>query len=69
MNELINRLINFSLQKNMIQEEDIDYSVNLLLDLFKLDSFEKIEIKEELEICTPILEEMLDYAISKNLLM
>ena len=68
MNVLINRLIDFALQKKLLNKEDIDYSVNLLLDLFKLDSFERIEIQEELEICTPILSEMLDYAVKNNLI-
>lgn len=68
MNTLISRLINFACQKNMIKEADVDYSVNLLLDLFKLDSFEMEEVNEELEICTPILEGMLDYAVEKGLI-
>lgn len=68
MNTLINRLIHFAIQKKMIQEEDIDYSVNLLLELFKLDSFEFESVNEELEICTPILEGMLEYAVEKGLI-
>ena len=62
MNHQINRLIHFALQKSMIQEWDIEYSTNLLLALFKLDSFEAEDINEELPTSTPILEEMLDYA-------
>ena len=62
MNHQINRLINFALQKGMIQTVDVEYSVNLLLALFKLDSFECEEIDETLVTSTPILEEMLDYA-------
>ena len=68
MNTLISRLINFACQKNMIEEADIDYSVNLLLDLFKLDSFEFVEVDEKLEICTSILDEMLDAAVEKGLI-
>ena len=30
--------------------DDVDYSVNLLLDLFKLDSFTMQEVNEQLEI-------------------
>ena len=47
MNHQINRLIHFALQKGMIQECDIEYSTNLLLALFKLDSFEAEDINEE----------------------
>lgn len=68
MNRAISRLINFGLKKHMIQEIDVDYSINLLLDLFHLDSFEFVEIDEDLKFCTPILEEMLDYAIKHNMI-
>ena len=40
MNHEINRLIHFGLEHGMIQEEDKDYTVNLLLDLFQLEDFE-----------------------------
>lgn len=68
METLISRLIHFAYQKGMIDEADIDYSVNLLLDLFKLDSFNYVEVDEQLEICTPILDGMLDYAVEKGLI-
>lgn len=61
MNYQINRLLNFALQKGMISELDFDYSANLLITLFKLESFEKAEINETLETATPILEELLNY--------
>jgi len=64
----ISRLICFALQKNLIQEEDIDYSVNLLLDLLHLDHFEMQEVNEELFEATAILEEMLDYAVKENII-
>ena len=68
MNHQINRLIRFALQKGMIQEWDVDYSINLLLALFKLDSFEMEEIYEELPTSTPILEAMLDYGQSVGII-
>lgn len=68
MNHQINRLIHFALQKGMIQEWDIEYSTNLLLALFKLDSFEVEEINEELPTSTPILEAMLDYGQSVGII-
>ncbi|WP_050637513.1 UDP-glucose--hexose-1-phosphate uridylyltransferase [Candidatus Stoquefichus sp. SB1] len=64
----INRLIRFGLDHEMIEQEDVDYSVNLLLDLFQLDSFEKQEVHEFLPEATPILEKMLDYAVEKGLI-
>lgn len=68
MNNAINRLIHFALKNEMIYEEDVDYSVNLLLDLFHLEQFELEEIDEDLEICTPILDVMLDYAVAQNII-
>lgn len=68
MNHQINRLIHFGYSHGMIQENDIDYVVNLLLDLFRLNSFETEEIHERLADCTPILEVMLDYAVKKQLI-
>lgn len=46
MNHQINRLIHFGLQHHLISEDDEIYAVNLLLDLFHLDSFIKEEINE-----------------------
>lgn len=66
MNHEINRLIHFGLEHGMIQEEDKDYTVNLLLDLFQLEDFEWEDIYETLSECTPILENMLDYAVAKK---
>lgn len=63
MNREINRLINFGLQKGLLHEEDVIYTVNQLLGIFNLNEFEKEEINEKLEIATPILEKMLDYAV------
>ena len=68
MNHQINRLIHFGLQHHLITEDDEIYAVNLLLDLFHLDSFTKEEINEELSVATDILEEMLNYATQKGLI-
>ena len=57
MNHEINRLIQFALDKEMITKDECDYSVNLLLDLF-----------EHLPLATPILEKMLDHAVTKGLI-
>ena len=68
MNHQINRLIQFALNHQMIKEEDIDYSVNLLLDLFHLNTFEVENVHEYLNECTDILEKMLDFAVKENLI-
>ncbi len=68
MNLEINRLIHFALQNKLIKTEDKEYSVNLLLDLLKLDDFHEEEIDESLEVCTPILERMLEYAVNHGII-
>ncbi|MBE6048120.1 MAG: UDP-glucose--hexose-1-phosphate uridylyltransferase [Clostridium sp.] len=68
INNELNRLINFALQKNLIQKEDIIYSSNLLIDTLGLNNFELIKIDENLNTATEILENILDYAVEKKLL-
>ena len=67
MNHEINRLLNYGLQNGMIYEDDIDYSANLLVDLLKLDTFEKEDISEKLETANDIIENILSYAVKKGL--
>ncbi|WP_308698947.1 UDP-glucose--hexose-1-phosphate uridylyltransferase [uncultured Thomasclavelia sp.] len=66
MNYEINRLIQFALDEKMITEDEMDYSVNLLLDLFDLDEFHYEEVNEPLPLATPILENMLDYVVANG---
>lgn len=65
MNTAINQLIDFGLKHGMIREADVDYSVNLLLDLFKLNAFER-EKTEEASLYD-ILDAMLEYAVENGL--
>lgn len=64
----INRLINFALQNNLITDLDVIYSTNMLLGLLNLNEFTPIKIDETLETPTDILENILDYAVSKNII-
>lgn len=68
INYEINRLIQFALEKKMITEDEVDYSVNLLLDLFKENDFKYEDVNEPLPLAAPILENMLDYAVAKELI-
>ncbi len=68
INHEINRLINFGLQQGLISEEDKIYTSNLLIGLLKLSEFEIEEINETLETATPILENILDYAVTGNII-
>jgi len=66
MNVLINQLVDYALKQGMIHEEDAIYSINLLLDLFKLDDFERVEVEEG--NVYDILDAMLDVAVEKGLI-
>lgn len=68
INYEINRLINFSMQQNLISEEDKMYSTNMILGVLNLNEFESEEVNETLETPTPILENILDYATEQNLI-
>ena len=66
MNKTINQLIEYGLKNHMISKEDESYAVNLLLDLLKIDQFEREET-EDISIYQ-ILDKMLDYAVDKKLI-
>lgn len=68
INTEINRLLNFAFQQGLIREEDIYYAANKLIDLLQVAEFQPMEIQEDLETATPILENILDFAVEKGLL-
>ncbi len=73
MEELIGRLVAYGHARGMVATEDMRYTVNLLLDLFHIDSpdadpmtFSDVAVADaELEV---ILDGMLDYAAENGLL-
>ena len=68
INTEINRLINFARQQNLIGDFDEFYSANKLIDLLKVSEFVPEEINETLETATPILENILDYAVAEKII-
>jgi len=68
INHEISRLINFALKKNLINNDDIIYSTNMILGVLNLNEFEVREVDETSETPTPILENILDYACENNLI-
>lgn len=64
--ENINRLTSYALSTNLISPDDIIYTQNKLLELFKLDGFEAPEADKLPEVKTEeledILKELLDWA-------
>lgn len=66
--QLIDLLLKYGLEKGLIKEDDYYYSLNALLDVFKLDDYViNQESKEDLSL-DEILSLMLDYAIKENLI-
>lgn len=68
INTEINRLLNFAIQHELMQEEDRHYACNRLLDVLQVHDFQPIVIDEQLDIATSILENMLDYAVVAGLI-
>ena len=68
MNTAINELIQYGLDCHLIQEDDVDYAVNLLMDLLQMNDFHKEEIISNRKECTPILEKMLNYAVEQGII-
>lgn len=60
----IKQLVHYGLKKHLLEPEDEIYTINTLLDIFKLDEYKDSEIEEEkrLEV---ILEEMTEAAYDR----
>ena len=70
--ENINKLVGYGLTTGLIEQDDVIYTQNRLLELFKIDGFENEEeasnIPEtKVEELETILNEMLDWAGERNL--
>ncbi len=64
----IERLLNFGLQKNLIEKEDIIYTRNLLFDLLEVSPmYYECNLSENLETSTAILDNIFKYATEKGL--
>ncbi len=65
----IKRLLNYGLDKGLIQEEDELYTRNRLLEVLELDEYEELEVEvEKLDNPQPILDRLLDFAYEKGLM-
>jgi UDPglucose--hexose-1-phosphate uridylyltransferase len=62
INKEITRLVNYALDKGLIEKEDKIFSINALLEVLELDEYKECEINEKLEYPTEILENILDWA-------
>ncbi|MDE5978068.1 MAG: UDP-glucose--hexose-1-phosphate uridylyltransferase [Turicibacter sp.] len=69
INYEINRLIKFGLAHQMIEEADVFYAANQMIDILNIQSFEYEEVElSSIENPSEILENILDYAVSNQVL-
>lgn len=65
INNLITELVNYGIDKGLVDTADIIYVTNRLLELFKLNSYKKEDTHNTRDIHL-ILNDMLDYAVEKG---
>ncbi len=69
INYEIDRLVNFALNKGLIEEEDVIYTRNRILEVLALSDYKETSVKEEeLESAEPILENILNWAHENGVL-
>lgn len=65
----IERLLNYGVQKNILEQEDVVYTKNLIFDIFKISGeYGNIAVDEKLETCTEVLENIANFAIENSLI-
>ena len=68
VNEAIFRLASYALQNDLIEERDVAWAINSILDVLKLDSYTgPNQAWEDIELA-PVLEELLDDAYARGVL-
>lgn len=67
INYIINELLKYALDKELIEEIDKFYCANKLLNLLNINEFNEIDIKDIRPI-NEILDDMLDYAFEHNII-
>ena len=68
MNRVINQLLQYGLNHHLMQEEDVDYVANLLLDILNINEFKREENIGYISDLTEILEKILNYAIEQGII-
>ena len=65
--ENIKKLVEYGVSTNLMPECERIYATNLLLDLFKEDEYEDVEIQGEI-VLEDVLKELLDEAVARNII-
>lgn len=68
INQAIHQLVQYGLEKELIQPEDKIYATNRILEVLQLEEYEEPETTSPLPELEDILKELLDYACEKGLI-
>lgn len=68
LNQAVANLVQYGVETELIDEEEKIYVTNLLLDLFGEDAYEKPDTVSTEGGLEPILKELLDIAVEKNII-
>lgn len=66
--EAIKKLVTYGIETGLISEEERIYSINLILDVLKLDDYEEPQEGYKNVELQPVLKELLDFAVEKGLI-
>lgn len=66
LNRRINQLVDYALANRMIDEDDVDYSINLLLDVLRCDRFTRVT--EEKDDFYDILDDLVTFGVIRHLI-
>ncbi len=67
INDEINKLLQYGLEKNLITQDDYYYCANRIIDLLNINSFEKIEINSKIDFYLT-LNHIVDYAYQNKVI-
>ncbi len=68
INQLINELVSYGIKSGLVSEDDKVYTINRLLEFFKLDEYIENSLDQSARDLHFILEDMTDYAVQAGLL-
>lgn len=68
INEAIKKLVTYGLNTGLIEETDIIYTTNALLELLKIDEYEEPNCEYDNIILEDVLNEILDYAYENKII-
>lgn len=65
---LMNELVSYGITNGLVEPADEIYVINRLLELFRLNEYEKTDVIQEIRPLHEILEDMLTYAVEKKII-